>query len=59
MLVRVVERSDPFEVGEDLSDPIEASQPNSLQSGASVLGAGEAQRLGGDIGLARSERATK
>ena len=59
MRARMLESSDPFEVGEDLSDPIEASQPNSLQSGATVLGAGEAQRLGGDIGLARSERAAK
>ena len=59
MRVRKLESGDPFEVGENLSDPVEANQPISLQSGATVLGAGEAQRLGGDIGLACSERAAE
>ena len=56
---RMLGGGDLFEVGEDLCDPVEAGEPNSSQGEAAVLGAGEAQRSGGGIGLARSERAAE
>jgi len=48
MRVRKLGSGDLFEVDEDLCNPVEASEPNSLQSEATVLGAGEAQQPCGE-----------
>ena len=59
MRVRKLGSGDLFEVEKYLGNPVEASEPNSLQSEATVLGAGEAQQPGGGIGVTRRERAAK
>ena len=56
MRVRKLGSGNLFEVEKDLCNPVEAGEPNLLQSEATVLGAGEAQQPGGDIDEAQRTR---
>jgi hypothetical protein len=56
---REFRRRNLFEAAENLCHSVEASQPNALKREAAIIGTGEFQCLGREIGVTGGERATK